>query len=388
MLAEKYAPKTIGDFAGNPAAAKEASEWLSSWPKNRGRGLLISGPAGTGKTAFVRAFCRENRLALVESDASELRNKSSIEGTFSEGAGTASLFFRGKIIFFDEADAFTETDRGAAGAIAELIKGSRHPVVLAANDAYEPKLRPIRAICMTVDFGKIPPATIAKRLKEIAGEEKISADEKAIDAIARFANGDLKAAINDFEAASCGRERLSYEHLGAENWRDTERDIIETLKIIFKTLSAENARDAMSTLESPPDEMLQWLRENVPHEYGKSEDVAMAYRYLSRADMFLRRIMRSQYWGYQAYARDLMSVGVAVSKKEKYAKPVKYQYPSKIRRMGQSRAERAESNAFLEKIAPHLHTSKNEARKYIFLFEAMQKHAPEDWKKIEGEIGA
>ncbi len=389
MWAEKYTPKTLNEFSGNPGAINEASKWIASLPAKRGEGLILYGPTGTGKTTFVRLLCKENSLALIESNASELRSKAGINKTFASASSQATLFFKGKVIFFDEADAISgSSDRGGAIAIAGIIKNSRHPVILAVNDLYNPKLRAIRNMCKKINFTKVHPATITKRLKEIAASEKIIVDEKIFDAISRTANGDLKAAINDFEANVLGKKDVSYSELIKDNWRDNESSIYDTIKIIFKTLSAENAREAMYTAEVPPDEVLEWLRENVPYEYQKKEDNAKAYNYLSRSNVFRGRIIRAQYWRYQAYASDLMSVGVAVSKKERYTKFFKYQYPSKIRKMGQSKIARAQMNAFLSKIAPHLHTSKREARKYGFLFSAMQEHAPEAWKKIEEEIEA
>ncbi len=389
MWTDKYAPKTLDAFSGNPGAVKETSAWLSSKPAKRGEGLILYGPTGTGKTTFVRLLCKENGLALVESNASEMRSKAGINKTFVGASSQATLFFKGKVIFFDEADAISgSSDRGGAIAIAGIIKNSRHPVILAVNDLYNPKLRAIRNMCKKINFTKVHPATITRRLKEIAANEKITVDEKIFDAISRTANGDLKAAINDFEANVLGKKDVSYSELIKSNWRDNESSIYDTIKIIFKTLSAQNAREAMYAAEVPPDEVLEWLRENVPYEYQKKDDNAKAYNYLSRSNVFRGRIVRAQYWRYQAYASDLMSVGVAVSKKERYTKFFKYQYPSKIRKMGQSKIARAQMNAFLSKIAPHLHTSKREARKYGFLFSAMQEHAPEAWRKIEEEIEA
>ena len=389
MWTDKYAPKTLDTFSGNPGAIKEASKWLASLPAKRGEGLILYGPTGTGKTTFVRLLCKDKGLALIESNASELRSKAGINKTFAGASSQATLFFKGKVIFFDEADAISgSSDRGGAIAIAGIIKNSRHPVILAVNDLYNPKLRAIRNMCKKINFTKVHPATITRRLKEIAASEKITVDEKIFDAISRTANGDLKAAINDFEANVLGKTKVSYSELIKNNWRDNESSIYDTIKIIFKTLSAQNAREAMYASEVPPDEVLEWLRENVPYEYQKKEDNARAYKYLSRSNVFRGRIIRAQYWRYQAYASDLMSVGVAVSKKERYTKFFKYQYPSKIRKMGQSKIARAQMNAFLSKIAPHLHTSKKEARKYGFLFSAMQEHAPEAWSKIEEEIEA
>jgi replication factor C large subunit len=69
------------------------------------------------------------------------------------------------------------------------------------------------------------------------------------------------------------------------------------------------------------------------------------------------------------------SLGVALAKEEKYQGWTKYQYPSKIRKMGQSKAARNKLEEIGGKIGKKLHISIDESVQTLpFLAELIEEH--------------
>lgn len=384
MWVEKYKPKSLQEFAGNASAIGTIRKWLDSWNHSKKKALLIAGQQGVGKTTAVELIAKEKGLLLVHTDASDVRSEKELKEKFSENLKQNSLFHKGKIILFDEIDAISGiNDRGAAKEIIELIKTSPFPIIVIANNLYERKLATLKNHCDIVQFTKVYTVTIEKKLKELCKNESIGYEDSAIKTIAITSSGDLKAAINDLES-SVLEKQLKNIH---ENYRDSEKNVFEVLKIIFKTTTAENAAKAMSISDKELNELIQWIRENVPYEYMKPKENAEAYNFISRADLFMGRIVRQQYWRYAAYASDLASIGTAVSKNEKYAKFFVYKYPSRIAKLGRTKADRADEKELAEKLGKRLHCSRRISKTYFPLLKIIQKKQPHKWAEIYNELG-
>lgn len=54
----------------------------------------------------------------------------------------------------------------------------------------------IQSRCTRFRFGRLPAAAIAERLAEVAAAEAAPADPDGVAAVARLAQGDLRAALN------------------------------------------------------------------------------------------------------------------------------------------------------------------------------------------------
>ncbi|MBI4018372.1 MAG: hypothetical protein HY368_02080, partial [Candidatus Aenigmarchaeota archaeon] len=112
--------------------------------------------------------------------------------------------------------------------------------------------------------------------------------------------------------------------------------------------------------------VIPWLEENIPAEYKSAEEVALAFDYLSKSDLFAARITKRQSWSLQKFSFDLALFGVALAKKRSYAGFVKYQPPRRF----------YSNNEATEKIAAALGVSKRKAREYTRLVSVLiQKDA-------------
>ena len=186
LWTEKYKPSRISEVIGQQKAVQDVLSWLSNWKP--GNALLLYGPPGVGKTALVEAIAKEKNLDLLQLNASDERTAINIEKVLMDSSRTFTLFKSGKIILIDEVDGISSTDKGSIGAIIKIIKTSRFPVILVANDPWEPKLRPLRPYIKLVKFNKLHSASIEKRfpsVREITGvlSKMIELSEDLLDLV-------------------------------------------------------------------------------------------------------------------------------------------------------------------------------------------------------------
>jgi replication factor C large subunit len=355
---EEYAPPELDDVAGNPSARDAVVKWAENWKPGDKALLLVGGP-GVGKTATALALARTMHWDLLEMNSSEQRNKQIIERV--AGLASVSTTFSGnrRMILFDEADGLFRNDRGGTTAMLEVVKGAASPIVLTANDAYAKQLSTIKKYCDKVSYKKVHYGTIKKTLERIAVDKGVDADPVALEKLAKNAHGDLKAAINDFQALAEGRKTLTEEDVMLTD-RDRMDNIFNAMRAVFKATEFRKARDVFDTVREDPDLFLKWVDENIPREYEDKEDIAAAFQQLARADTFYGRIRRRQSWLLMKYTIDLMTAGVALAKKEPYHKFTPYSFPQFISLLARSKAKRGLRDAIALKMGEKLHASKKE----------------------------
>ncbi len=357
-------------------------EHIEQWEQGDGP-VLLHGQAGTGKTSLVEALANDLGYELVETNASDVRTKKKLKSELKEATRQASFFGSQKLILIDEVDGMGVSDRGGTQELNRIVDESRFPVVMTANDAYDSKIRSLREKSKMIEIGSVHTNSITAHLKQVLEEEGISYEENAVKRIARQAGGQMRSAINDLESVARGREELTTDDLGSLGYRDSEKDVFEALKIVFKTTTARTASQATDDLDEDADTFMQWLRENVPREYQKERDVAEAYNRISQADVFNGRIRSTQNWKLLKYVYLLSTVGVALGKEEKYEGWTRYQYPSKIQRMGASRASRNKLQELGKKLGERLHVSSKDSKQMMPFLSRVIAHNPEVAEQLD-----
>jgi replication factor C large subunit len=233
---------------------------------------------------------------------------------------------------------------------------------------------------MTIRFMAIRKDTIKLLLRKICNKEKVQISSEALTELAERSSGDLRSAINDLQSVCEGKSKVSIEDVYALGYRDNRETIFSALGKIFKTSSLAKARNATKELEEPPDYVILWIDENLPLEYKDLTDLKNGYERLSRADVFLGRILKRQYYDLWAYTNDLLTGGVALAKRTTYRGFTKYQFPSWLSKMGRTRTARDIQKTVLEKIGRLCHTSRAVVREDIlhwfkYLFKSQQEFA-------------
>ncbi|MBN1792433.1 replication factor C large subunit [Candidatus Woesearchaeota archaeon] len=361
---QKYAPRRESDLVGLDLVFSEVKRFVSNF--KRGKGILLYGGSGFGKTASVYALAHELGLELAEVNASDSRNASSIDSIVGTASKQMSLFSKGKIILVDEVDGLAgREDRGGIPSVVRVIEESAFPIILTCQDPFDQKFKSLRKACVLVEFPSRPHQETVSFLKDVCCKESISCEDETVSILARRSNGDFRAALNDLQSVSnSGRlSRADVDHLSD---REHVEKIGSALLRIFKTTDPGVARQALDAVQDDLDEIFLWVDENLPREYLRPEDLARGFESLSRADVFKGRIMRWQHYRFYVYCYDLLSAGIAVSKDERYKAPVAYRQTERKLKIWLANMKQMKKKAICEKIAAKTHSSKRRAIQSVY----------------------
>jgi replication factor C large subunit len=132
-----------------------------------------------------------------------------------------------------------------------------------------------------------------------------------------------------------------------------------------------------------------WALESIPVVYKEPELMAMAYDRLSKADMFLGRIKRTQEWELLPYALELALGGVSQIKNKPRLPPfIKYGFPQRLLLLARSKETRRRRETLIEYLAQNLHASKTAVRaELIYVLSAIAKKRPEVIEKLSNALG-
>jgi replication factor C large subunit len=384
---DKHRPQRLSGIRGQDKALAECQEFLSAW--RPGQGAFLHGPPGVGKTLLIEMLAKERGLSLLRMNASDVRTASKIEERLSSASRSKDLFGSGRLILIDEVDGISGTERGAVSMIIKIMKASQFPLFAIANDPWKPKLAPLRSACKVIKFGKIRAPSIEKMLREICSAEGIEPEDDAIKSLARFAQGDLRAAISDLQIVVHGRKDLKAEDLSILGYRERQSNIFTALPVIFHSRRISATRKAIWEMDKDPDEVFWWIESNIAQEFVP-EKLAEAYDLLSRANIHRARVSRQQNWRFKAIMTDLMS-GISVLKGDTHRPPGfrPYARPTRIMMLGRSRARRAMMNSLASRLGEFTHSSRRSVKRdylpYLRMILSARQKEPEQGFDFEVE---
>ena len=240
--------------------------------------------------------------------------------------------------------------------IGDIIKNSKHPMILIANDFYSKRLQSIKPKCTVIKMPKVRSPSIRKALKEIAQKEEIKANPKALDLIAKKSNGDMRSAINTLQSLADKENVLEPADVENIRTKDDRSDIFNAITGVLKSKNPLHVREALRVDEDPT-LVMEYIAENIPREYTNKNEIKKAYENIARADLYFGRAQSSRNYGYWKYASDFMGIGVSSSKKETYKKFSKIQTPTIFTLMGRNRGKRNLRDGIAQKMSEKMHIS-------------------------------
>jgi replication factor C large subunit len=367
--AVKHKPKSTAGIVGNTEAIKTFSDWINSWSKGvpKKRAAFLYGSPGVGKTVTVEALANDLHMELVEKNASDYRTEDAINRFAGLASQYGSLFGVKRMVLLDELDGLTgNADKGGVKAITEIVKTAKCPVVLIANNAYDPRFRNLRNYCLLIAFKKPPAGGIMKHLKHICEREEVQADENALKFIAQRSAGDVRSAVNDLQALAQGKKRLTYDDVSWLGYRDRQENIFNVLKMVIYGRTSWGAKQAVDMADVDIDMLFEWIYENVPAHFTDPHDLAQAMDALSMADVYRGRIRSTRDWSFTRYVIDYMTAGVAMARQNsKIHGWTPFKFPSRIMMLSRSKAERAMQSRIGFKIRRKCHISAARASKEV-----------------------
>jgi len=208
LWVEKYRPKTIEECILPEQTKKTFLDFLD---KGEVPNLLLSGPAGCGKTTVAKALCAELGVDVyVINGSDEGRFLDTVRNNAKNFASTVSLSSESKhkVIIIDEADNTTPDVQLLLRASIEEFSGNCR-FIFTCN--YKNKIiEPLHSRCAVVEFGiqkKSKQEIAAKffgRLVDILKQEHIEADKKVLAELINKHFPDWRRVLNECQRYSVG----------------------------------------------------------------------------------------------------------------------------------------------------------------------------------------
>ena len=318
-----YRPSKREDFVGNAAAVAEIENWAKAWKRNKPpkkRALFLYGPPGIGKTSIAQVISKQYGFDLIEINASDARNKSTLEEALGKAIKqNMNLFGQRRLILLDEMDGLSGTsDRGGVSYIAKAIDESSAPMILVANtvkEHMEDKFRAILRKVKSIEFKPISTDDIVSKLDIIAGEQGVNIDLDTLFMIAMQSDGDLRSAIVDLETVSSGKETVTEDDLVVLNGRDRSALTVDILNRIFSATSLREAKQTIRQSMIGYDDLYDWIFENLPTVIDDPRERLAAIEMMAKADIYQNQARKNDY-RLLKYMFDLMTGGVAFTREK------------------------------------------------------------------------
>ena len=365
LWVEKYRPKKIEDIIGNEEAKATFIEWLKSKRRSK-KAVLLYGPPGVGKTALVNAAAKEFGFITIEMNASDTRSEKAINeiakpATSYIALDSFSSVSKGNLLFLDEVDGIAgNEDRGGVSAIIKIVEEARVPVIMAANDPDIEKLRPLKKVCLLIRFQQIRIPLIIALLQKICLLEHVKAEFEALERIAQNSKGDVRSAINDLQSISEENRVLTLQDTMTLTSRNKDISMDETLRGFFSAKSVAEASSLLSRSSVDYDDFLLSVSDNLPRRYTNPEELAVAYDFVSQADVFRGRI-GTEHWHLLKYFFNALSQAAAVAP-ESY-KPFEFiSPPIRIITLFWTKGKRTMLDGICGKIGAQCHVSHSIAK--------------------------
>jgi transitional endoplasmic reticulum ATPase len=253
---EKSATVNIDDLKGSHAQASRLTEWLrlaldqpellQTLGATPNLGVLVSGPAGVGKAALVRAVCADRRL--VELDGPEVGALRAEDRLSSVASAVASVRDGGGVLLITDIDALlpSTADPVSTLILTELRKAVATPAVafVATSqrpDDLDPRLR-APDLCDRELGLSLPDASVRAQLLEVLLRDVPSTDLELGEIAERtpgFVVADLSALVR--EAALRAAARASEDEKPPSLTQDDLTGALSVIRPLSRSATEEVA---------------------------------------------------------------------------------------------------------------------------------------------------
>jgi DNA polymerase III subunit gamma/tau len=233
VLARKYRPQRFSEVIGQEHVTRTLKNAIEQ--QRIAHGYIFSGHRGIGKTTIARILamalnCRStdkpipepcgvcescvevragNSVDVIEIDAATNRGIDEIRD-LRDAARYRPARDRYKIYILDEAHQITDAAFNAL--LKTLEEPPPHIIFMMATTQAEDIPQTIRSRCQHFSFHAVKFDEIVRQLGDIAGKEKIQADDEALAVLAEAGDGSMRDALSIMDQAiACCGPRLSGE---------------------------------------------------------------------------------------------------------------------------------------------------------------------------------
>ncbi len=264
-LAERMRPRTFDEFVGQDDLLAPGKPLREAIERDLLQSIILWGPPGTGKTTLARIIADTTKARFVSFSA-VLSGIKEIREVMTEAERLRRSTGRRTIVFIDEIHRFNRAQQDAflprveAGDIV-LIGATTENPSFEVNAALlsRSKVFVLRGLT-TEEVADILTRALHDRERGL-GREDVTVDEDALQAIALYANGDARSALNLLELS------VAAAPAGVEGGRRVDKARVEQTiqrRALLYDKSGEEHYNLISALHksmrnSDPDAAVYWL---------------------------------------------------------------------------------------------------------------------------------
>ena len=196
-LAERMRPQTLADFAGQTEILRGALGKMIA--AGQTPSLIFFGAPGTGKTTLAKIIANTTDSDFVKVNAA-LSGIAELRGIVKTAEEQRKFYRKRTILFIDEIHRF---NKGQQDFLLPYVEDGRITLIGATteNPFFEVNAALLSRVKI-VRLSKLTTADIKKILRRAVDNEKFSVEERALEIIADFADGDARMALNLLEQAA------------------------------------------------------------------------------------------------------------------------------------------------------------------------------------------